>query len=670
MTCCVHYKIYNGENILKSLSKDHHARLLEAKNARINLGGDNLHPDQSGAFPQEFEVGLVFHQSCYKNFTKAISVWKRKNEDVDDEPGGPSSKSQRLHRSGEHSKILFPAHCMICKSANGLKVKGKTRKEQPKVLRELNAEYSIREAAKLKNDQAMLTAIMPETLSLRCAEFKVHEKCYKSYTLICSKQRGRNQQSSSECTTDASDDREGAADGCDEDDLLDPYKKGDPEKLFTYIREHIILIGQAVSMKALTSVYGFDGLQRKDRYYVKKLIEGEFKDDILILNDPCGKNPQIVVRSKAYEDGELLHESSKNSILKHAAQFLRDDIDQFIAREKNESKTWPPTVESLSATRSRYPDCLKNFFTALLKYKTKSAGDTVLLAVDSMIDDVIHSISNGDIYTVKHILMGCGMHSISGSRQDIDIMHKMNNCCSYDLVRAIETAQAELAIELSSRQFPLPLAPKDDFCYVLLRIWWDNFDVIKENKEGSLHTCHGVAYTDESDGTIERDTSIQLTKSSRRSLVKTLQKLPEVNIIPHKLPELLKNATEHNYDGTYASFLPILWKTQRQLCSSNQSVSYRYVGWISTIFKSSEKQRTRLTFLPPINSPITQYNSVVECIHQSQKLAESCNMKYVHITADAGAAMKFYQVIWNNPLKMKNVIIHLGDFQYYWNTRT
>ena len=94
----------------------------------------------------------------------------------------------------------------------------------------------------------------------------------------------------------------------------------------------------------------------------------------------------------------------------------------------------------------------------------------------------------------------------------------MNNCCSYDRVCAIETAQAELAIELSKRQFPLPLIPKDEYSKVLLRLWFDNFDVNKENKEGSIHTCHGVAYTESSSQTLERTSEIQMPKSSRRSL--------------------------------------------------------------------------------------------------------------------------------------------------------
>ena len=730
MTCCVHYSLYTNEKILP-LGEDHHARLLEAKNARFNLGGDNVHPEQGAGIPPVFpsDSNLSFHQNCYKKYTKAISVWnKRKNETGE---SSASSSSSRLQRTGDVGGVLFPKYCMICKSDKVIKVKGKKR-QVPKVLRELKAEASIREAAKLHQDNAMIAAIMPETLSLRSAEFKVHDKCRQDYTRICPPKTKRARMDKApmdspeelviggatgadvgsggrllrvrrDCPEVEQVDKEnsgmdieeiattgnssvegidvdaenGSNDDDDKDDDfvppsypqsrneeedMDSYTAGDSERLFDYVREHIILVGQAISMKVLTNVYGFDGSDRKHRYYVKKLLLHEFADEILVLNDPYKKKPQIIVRAKAYDDGELLHESNKNCILRHAAQFLRNDIDEFVAKEKDEEEVWPPTVESLNKTRGRYPECLQYFFNALLKNRSHAAGENVVLAVGSMIDDVVHSVSNGNILTLKHTLMGCGMHSISGSRLDIDIMYKMNNCCSYDRVRAIETAQAELAIELSKRQFPLPLIPKDEYSRVLLRLWFDNFDVNKENKEGSIHTCHGVAYTESSSQTLERTSEIQMPKSSRRSLGKDVVELPNANIDKHKLPPLLNDAKDFDYDRSYASFLPLLWKTQRQICSSAQSVSYRYVGWISTIFKATDQKRTNITFLPPINNPITEFSTVIECIYQSEKLAEACNMKYIHITADVGAACKFYQVQWNNPERFKNVIIHLGDF--------
>ena len=43
-----------------------------------------------------------------------------------------------------------------------------------------------------------------------------------------------------------------------------------------------------------------------------------------------------------------------------------------------------------------------------------------------------------------------------------------------------------------------------------------------------------------------------------------------------------------------------------------------------------------------IRSPISDYSTVLECICQSQKLAESSNRKHTHITVDTGAAAEFF----------------------------
>ena len=48
-----------------------------------------------------------------------------------------------------------------------------------------------------------------------------------------------------------------------------------------------------------------------------------------------------------------------------------------------------------------------------------------------------------------------------------------------------------------------------------------------------------------------------------------------------------------------------------------------------------------------------------------QRLAKEVNMDYVNITLDVGAAIKAYDVIWNNPLLWWDTIIHLGDFHAF-----
>ena len=107
---------------------------------------------------------------------------------------------------------------------------------------------------------------------------------------------------------------------------------------------------------------------------------------------------------------------------------------------------------------------------------------------------------------------------MTGLRKPIDILASFGNSCTYDKVREIETAQAELAQYFMDAQFPLPLIPKDNTCMAPVHFWWDNFDTSKETKEGSIHTCNGVAYNEETPGTMKQNDSIIIPKSKRRSL--------------------------------------------------------------------------------------------------------------------------------------------------------
>ena len=142
----------------------------------VKLGGDNVQPDQSNGIPPTFQTGLFYHQNCYKKYTKATSVLKRKNENES------TTATSTVRRTGELGKILFPKYCMLCMSDKPIKVQGK--KQVPKLLDLPNAEAAIREAALIQNDQALLAAIQG-TSSLRSAEFRVHEKCRKTYTRTC-----------------------------------------------------------------------------------------------------------------------------------------------------------------------------------------------------------------------------------------------------------------------------------------------------------------------------------------------------------------------------------------------------------------------------------------------------------------------------------------------------
>ena len=64
---------------------------------------------------------------------------------------------------------------------------------------------------------------------------------------------------------------------------------------------------------------------------------------------------------------------------------------------------------------------------------------------------------------------------------------------------------------------------------------------------------------------------------------------------------------------------------------------------------------------------IPEFSTACKAIRRSIHLS---NMKYAHITADVGAAEKYYELVWNNPDELTDVIIHLRvvhTFMYFFS---
>jgi hypothetical protein len=75
----------------------------------------------------------------------------------------------------------------------------------------------------------------------------------------------------------------------------------------------------------------------------------------------------------------------------------------------------------------------------------------------------------------------------------------------------------------------------------------------------------------------------------------------------------------------------------------------RFVGWVILLFKKIASKEAKMTYLPPIQKPITDYAAFFEMFYKLRELAKQADMAYTHITLDVGAAIKAYHVIWNNP---------------------
>ena len=211
----------------------------------------------------------------------------------------------------------------------------------------------------------------------------------------------------------------------------------------------------------------------------------------------------------------------------------------------------------------------------------------------------------------------------------------------------------------------LPIQPKDSGSSAPTIFWWDNFDRFIDTGTGggSIHNTPGIAFQEQSADTVRRQES-SINRSKRTSLANEQgPPLKRFKIDPKRNPAIFSAGNDGSSDSegvSYSSNVLYLWKIIRKINEKDQFYS-KFCGFVIDLIKAEQK-KTVMTYLPPIETPITDYGSLFEMFYRSEKMAAQGNMKYTHITLDCGAAMKAYHVLWNNPDRFKHIIIHLGDF--------
>ena len=172
---------------------------------------------------------------------------------------------------------------------------------------------------------------------------------------------------------------------------------------------------------------------------------------------------------------------------------------------------------------------------------------------------------------------------------------------------------------MRSMQYPLPIIPNDPGSTLSTVLWWDNFDCNKETKEGSIHTCHGVAFQEEFEQTSCRDEAVEVVRSKKRT----------VSVLPHVLPRQKLRLTRNlvyslvmlsshmiaHLQSVYCCLKPITW-----YCKSASCFVICRVGDIS-IWKAVLHWHKNNIFTTYSQSHNVLNNSTVpERIFQSQKL--------------------------------------------------
>ena len=186
--------------------------------------------------------------------------------------------------------------------------------------------------------------------------------------------------------------------------------------------------------------------------------------DSLDFIQPTSKNIPEVLIAKEQEENSI---HNKEFFITKAVEYLKEDILQFAnENEINDTDCWPPNIEMLKERNP--PKTLTKFLTELLRPHRFVIPEKTTRLVDSYAADIIYGVTNGKIITAKHFLLSMGLHSLTGSRQVVDILNKLGHSMAYDLTCEIETSLAEKAEKLSINTTLLPLIPITNEQYSVL----------------------------------------------------------------------------------------------------------------------------------------------------------------------------------------------------------
>ena len=109
----------------------------------------------------------------------------------------------------------------------------------------------------------------------------------------------------------------------------------------------------------------------------------------------------------------------------------------------------------------------------------------------------------------------------------------------------------------------------------------------------------------------------------------------------------------------------LFWMIIRLINCNDQNVP-SFNGWQlnNRKRKNPHIEKTVVTYLPPIPTKVTDFQTIYRYLTYLQDISATTNMPYVNITLDIGAAMNCFKLIWNYQNYFNNIVIHPGDFHF------
>ena len=170
--------------------------------------------------------------------------------------------------------------------------------------------------------------------------------------------------------------------------------------------------------------------------------------------------------------------------IRNVALFLREKIQNL--RENNLPN--PITVEAIQDGQCpNIPAELSEFYRILYTGSNNAASQRVERYIRSLADDDIYKTTHGAVKPSKHMLLGMGLKSITGSRKVQEIVNHFGHCIGYHTAEEYET---QIAAKIIEKKQVLPDGLE-------ARKWLSTISAMDNYDESMYHDTQGICLQNE-----------------------------------------------------------------------------------------------------------------------------------------------------------------------------
>jgi hypothetical protein len=275
----------------------------------------------------------------------------------------------------------------------------------------------------------------------------------------------------------------------------------------------------------------------------------------------------------------------------------------------------------------------------------------------SILQDVMYLTAKGDVFVPKSMALGMTIKHWTGSSRLIQLMNKLGHCVSPTTVKRLETALAQLQLELSE-ECPYKLQNGAPTIFVA-----DNIDFSEETISGHGTTHHTNCLAIQVEAVTSNIIRPPVSISRRAS---SLSQAPSQQF---QYYERMRRSGSQQFVDRKSEFHHVSDWAPNPLDLAyvmiNSSASEEHIRtWTgyNTLLDQKSLLKSNIVYLPVIEGSPTEMNIVQEIMNRALRLQQQLNITEIVCVFDLAIYAKVQEIRWLNPDKYGSLVVRMGEF--------